>query len=77
MNNKNTIIGLVLIFAIFIGYTYLMSPSKEQLIAQKRRADSMNMVYRQKQNEQISAIARDKAISMTAFNSLSLNGLAR
>ena len=64
MNNKNTIIGLVLIFAIFIGYTYLMSPSKEQLIAQKRRADSMNMVYRQKQNEQISAIARDKAISM-------------
>ncbi|MEI7491076.1 MAG: membrane protein insertase YidC [Bacteroidota bacterium] len=62
MNNKNTIIGLVLIFTIFIGYTYLMSPSKEQLIAQKRKADSMYMLSIQKQHAQITAIAREKAI---------------
>jgi len=65
MNNKNTIVGLVLIFAIFIGYTYLMSPSKEQLIAQKRRADSMYVVNLQKQHALISAIAREKAISVS------------
>ena len=62
MSNKNTIIGLVLIFAIFIGYTYLMSPSKEQLLAQKRRADSMYMINVKKQHDLISAIAREKAL---------------
>jgi len=64
MNNRNTIIGLALIFAIFIGYTYLMSPSKEQLIGQKRKADSMYMVNVQKQHAMISAVAREKAISV-------------
>ncbi|MCX6286408.1 MAG: membrane protein insertase YidC [Bacteroidetes bacterium] len=64
MNNKNTIIGLVLIFTIFIGYTYLMSPSKEQLIVQKRKADSMYMLNVQKQHALISAVAREKAISV-------------
>jgi len=64
MNNKNTIIGLVLIFAIFIGYTYLMSPSQEQLLAQKRRADSIYMVKVAKQHAQITAIAREKALAV-------------
>ena len=65
MNNKNTIIGLGLIFAIFVGYTYLMSPSKEQLLAQKRRADSMYMQNMQKQRSLISAVAREKAIAVS------------
>ena len=65
MNNKNTIIGLVLIFAIFIGYTYLMSPSKEQLITQKRKADSMYVLDLQKQHALISANAREKAIAVS------------
>ncbi|MEI6888987.1 MAG: membrane protein insertase YidC [Bacteroidales bacterium] len=64
MNNKNTIIGLGLIFAIFIGYTYLISPSKDELITQKRRADSMYMVNVQKQHALISAVAREKAIAV-------------
>ena len=64
MNNRNTIIGLVLIFAIFIGYTYLMSPSKDQLIAQKRKADSTYLVNLQKQHDLISAVAREKAIAI-------------
>ena len=65
MNNKNTIIGLVLIFAIFIGYTYLMSPTKEQLVEQKRKADSMYILNVQKQHSMISAIAREKAIAVS------------
>lgn len=64
MSNKNTIIGLVLIFAIFIGYTYLMSPSKEQMLAQKRKADSLYMLSVQKQHELITAVAREKALAM-------------
>ena len=39
--NKNTIIGLVLIFAIMVGYSILMSPSQEEIEALKRRQDSI------------------------------------
>ena len=39
--DKNTIIGLLLIFALFVGYSIYMSPSKEQQKEQKRIADSI------------------------------------
>jgi len=42
--NKNTVIGLVLIFGIFLLYSYLMSPSQEQLLQQKHKADSTYIV---------------------------------
>ena len=44
--NKNSIIGLLLIFAIMIGYTVMMSPSKEELEARKRTQDSIAAVQR-------------------------------
>lgn len=44
--NKNTIIGLVLIFAIMVGYTILMSPSQEEIAAQKRKQDSIVNIQR-------------------------------
>lgn len=57
--NRNTIIGLVLIFAIFIGWSYLMQPSEEELEEQKqeqlarekqrRTQDSIALVRRQEQ----------------------------
>jgi YidC/Oxa1 family membrane protein insertase len=62
--NKNTIIGLVLIFGIFIGYSYLVSPSPEQLLQQKRKADSIYMVNQAKREADIRAIARDRALSV-------------
>jgi YidC/Oxa1 family membrane protein insertase len=34
--NRNTILGLVLIFAIFIGWSYWMSPSEEELEQQRQ-----------------------------------------
>ena len=38
--NRNTIIGLLLIFVILIGYSLWMTPSKEEKEAFKRRQDS-------------------------------------
>ncbi|HRZ49007.1 MAG TPA: membrane protein insertase YidC [Bacteroidales bacterium] len=39
--NKSTIIGLVLIFGIMMGYFYLMQPSKEEIQKEKARQDSL------------------------------------
>ena len=44
MNNKNTIIGLLLIFGIFVVYSLLMTPSKKEMEAQKRKSDSIAYV---------------------------------
>ena len=62
--NKNTIIGLVLIFGIFIGYSYLVSPSQEQIMIQKRKADSIYLASQAKREADIKALARDRAISV-------------
>ncbi len=62
--NKNTIIGLVLIFGMFIGYSYLMTPSKEQMTKMKRRADSTYVANQAKRLADIRAIARERAIAV-------------
>lgn len=41
MNNKNTLIGFILIAAILFGWMYFMSPSKEQLAEQQHIQDSI------------------------------------
>lgn len=43
--NKQSIIGLVLIFAIFVGYMAWVSPSKEEIAAEQARRDSINRAY--------------------------------
>jgi len=48
--NKNTIIGLVLIFGIFIAYSYFMSPSKEELARKQQRADSVALVMKERRD---------------------------
>ena len=45
--DKNTLTGILLIVLIFIGFTYLSSPSAEQLEAQKRHNDSIAVVQQQ------------------------------
>lgn len=42
--NRNTIIGLVMIFAIMIGYSLLTRPSKEELVRRQRIQDSLMIV---------------------------------
>lgn len=55
--NRNTIIGLLLIGAIFIGWSYLMTPSDEEIAEQKRKQDSLMMV----QQKRIDSLAEIKA----------------
>lgn len=44
--SRNNIIGLVIIFALVIGYSIWMSPSKEDVSKAKQRADSIARVER-------------------------------
>ncbi len=78
--NKNTIIGIVLIFALMIGYTVMMSPSDEELAARKRVQDSIaavNLAQQEAARAQVSevpsdTIVSDKPISAPAVDSSSL-----
>jgi YidC/Oxa1 family membrane protein insertase len=54
--DRNTIIGLVLIFAIFIGFTILNTPSKEELEQQKWVRDSIQMVRDQEERARAQAM---------------------
>jgi YidC/Oxa1 family membrane protein insertase len=44
--SKNNIIGLVIIIGLLIGYSLWMTPSKEEMAALKRKADSVSLVQR-------------------------------
>ena len=72
MNNKNTLIGFILIAAILFGWMYFMTPSKEQLAEQQRIQDSIRRVRleemaldsirqaeRQKADAQLAALQAD------------------
>ena len=43
--DKKSIIGLVLIFGIFVGYMWWVSPSKEEMAERQRVHDSLMQVY--------------------------------
>jgi len=41
--DRNTILGLLLIFVLFIGYSWWSAPSKEELAAKQRTKDSLEL----------------------------------
>jgi len=45
--DKNSIIGLVLIFAIFFGFSWWNTPSEEERMAMQRKADSLALVQKE------------------------------
>ncbi len=45
--DRNSIIGLVLIFAIFMGFSYWNAPSEEEIQAQQRKQDSIAELQQQ------------------------------
>jgi YidC/Oxa1 family membrane protein insertase len=49
--DRNTIIGLVLIFAILIGFSYLNRPSQQEIELAKHRSDSLALVRAAKEKE--------------------------
>ncbi len=46
--DKNTVIGLVLIFLLFIGFSIWNAPTEEQKEAQQRQRDSLELVRKEK-----------------------------
>ena len=80
MNNKNTIIGFVLIFAILIGYSVLISPSKEEIKRQERIQDSIARVQQAKADSIVIAkekqATKDTVVSNTKETIPSTNELA-
>jgi len=50
--DRNTIIGLLVIFGILIGYSLWMSPSQEELERQQQIRDSLERVAEQRQQQQ-------------------------
>lgn len=76
--NKSTIIGMVLIFAIFMGWFYYMQPSKEELAKQQHIRDSLAAVQLEKQrvSDSLSLIAaqNEQQESITNNDSLSSKG---
>jgi len=60
--NRNTIIGLVLIFGIFIAYSYFMSPSEEEKALQKQKSDSLALVMMERRDSIISANAQQQVL---------------
>ncbi len=62
--DRNTIIGIVLIFTILIGFSYLNRPSEEEIEAARRRQDSIVQVEASRAKEaeaqaQIKAMEQD------------------
>lgn len=59
--DKKSIIGLVLIFGIFAGYMWWVSPSKEERAAMKAHNDSIIQVY----NDSMAAVAYNDSVQAT------------
>ncbi len=53
--DRNTIIGIILIFVILIGFGYLNSPSKEERAAIQRKNDSLAQVRLENEQQQKAA----------------------
>jgi len=71
--DKNTVVGIVLIIAILIGFSYLNKPSQEEIEAAKRREDSIAQVEAQSRQEaQIHAkeLAEKKQAALAADTAL-------
>lgn len=57
--NKHSVIGFVLIFAIFIGYMWWISPSEEERAEMRRKYDSIAQVQLQEREQaRLDSIAR-------------------
>lgn len=59
--DKNTVIGLVLIAAIIVGFSIINRPSAEQMAQQRRIQDSLRQVETQKQLDEARSFAQDAA----------------
>lgn len=73
--DRNTVIGVALIFTILIGFSYFNRPSEQQIAAAKRTRDSLELVHAEKQKQIIEAAKLDSIQnqSVTTLQSDSLS----
>ena len=67
--DRNTILGIILIAAIFIVWGIVSQPSAEQREAQKRRLDSLQQVQMATEKKEKSAVDTTKALPETTTKS--------
>ncbi|HPI46045.1 MAG TPA: membrane protein insertase YidC [Tenuifilaceae bacterium] len=60
--DRNTILGLVLIFVIMIGFGIMTQPSKEEREAMQRKADSLATVQAETQRQRAEAEQKQQAV---------------
>src|SRR5690554_2446563 len=72
--DRNSVIGLVVIFLILIGFSYLNRPSQEQIEAAQRRKDSIALVQTKQRAllEQEAAFAEKEPAPTTNVEEASL-----
>lgn len=71
--DRNTVVGIVLIFAILIGFSYFNRPSEEQIAAAKRTQDSLEMVRIENEKQKEAAAKIDStqaAVSIVQSDSV-------
>lgn len=75
--DRNSYIGLGLIFALLIGYFYLNQPGKEELARQKRYSDSLQLVQKAelKKQEAESIASKKERDSLAALLKTDTNAL--
>ena len=72
--DRNTVIGVALIFSILIGFSYFNRPSEKQLAAAKHTRDSIEMVRTENQKQIVEATIQD-SIQALVSNSLQSDSL--
>ena len=76
--DKKSIIGLVLIFGIFVGYMFWVAPSKEEMAERQRVYDSMVLANVEAQRIEDSILAEKARLdSLAAAGDTVLPGVQR
>jgi len=65
--DRNSLLGLVLIGAILIGYSYLTAPTAEQLAAQQKTQDSIALVEK---NKKSAVVTKSEVVKVADTNSV-------
>ena len=68
--DKNSLIGIVLILGILIGWSVWMTPSKEELAQQRHIQDSINNVNRERFVKDSISMAEANAVMAETNNSV-------
>jgi len=75
--DRNSIIGLVLMLAIFVGFSLYNQPTKEQIEAAKRKQDSIAQVEKQKEASPIKAQQSSSPVRQLVKDSLISDSLLK